>query len=105
MSNLPPRPTNPQPLPIEIPLDLEIEYVNMVRISHSPAELVFDFAMYLPGMNAARARSRIVMSPLSAKLFYRALGENLARYEAAFGEVHLPGEQTLADNLFHTPET
>lgn len=103
MSNLPPRPANSQPLQIEVPHDLEIEYVNLVRISHSPAELVFDFAMFLPGMSAARARSRIVMSPLSAKLLYRALGENLAKYEAAFGEIHLPGEQTLADHLFHPP--
>jgi hypothetical protein len=39
------------------------------------------------------------MSPLSAKLLYRALAENLARYEAAFGEIHMP-VSTLADHLF-----
>jgi hypothetical protein len=43
------------------------------------------------------------MSTLGAKLFYRALGENLAKYEAIFGEIHVPGEVTLADHLFRPP--
>jgi hypothetical protein len=40
------------------------------------------------------------MTPLSAKLLLRALTENLARYEAAFGEIKIPHGSTLADNLF-----
>jgi hypothetical protein len=40
------------------------------------------------------------MTPLSAKLLLRALKENLARYEAALGEIHVPNANTLADNLF-----
>jgi hypothetical protein len=44
------------------------------------------------------------MSPLGAKLLHRALTENLARYEAAFGEIKIPGESgTLADFLFRPP--
>ncbi len=101
-TNPPPRPAG-QGLPdLEIPADLVIEYVNMVRIAHSPSELVFDFAQLLPGVNAARITSRIVMSPLGAKLFHHALTENLSRYEAAFGEIKMPGGPTLADNLFHS---
>ena len=55
----------------------------------------------------ARVRARLLMSPVGAKLFYRALGENLARYEAAFGEIVLPGDSTLVSDLFrgaHPPE-
>jgi hypothetical protein len=100
MSTTPPRPANPQPLPFEFPPGLELEYVNLVRIAHSPSELVFDFALLLPGMNSAKVSSRIVMSTLGAKLFYRALAENLAKYEAVFGEIPVPGENTLADHLF-----
>jgi hypothetical protein len=98
-------PTHPaaQAIPeLEIPADLAIEYVNMVRIAHSPSELVFDFAQLLPGVGAAKISSRIVMSPLGAKLFHRALTENLSRYEAAFGEIKLPGGPSLAENLFHS---
>lgn len=104
MTNQPPRPAAPQPLPFEIPANLEIEYVNLVRIAHSPSEIILDMARLLPAMPAARVSSRIVLSPLGAKLLYRALGENLAKYEASFGEIRLPGEASLADDLFrHFP--
>ncbi|MBN1146394.1 MAG: DUF3467 domain-containing protein [Anaerolineales bacterium] len=105
MSNPPPRNPVGQLPPLEIPSGLEIEYVNLVRIAHSPSELVFDFAQLLPGSGAARVSSRVVMSPLAAKLFHRALSENLAKYETAFGEIKIPGDSTLADHLFrpHTP--
>jgi hypothetical protein len=43
------------------------------------------------------------MSPLGAKLLQRALAENLSRYEAAFGEIKVPGEGSLADFLFRPP--
>jgi hypothetical protein len=33
-------------------------------------------------------------------LFFRALSENLSRYEKTFGEIKVPGEATLADELF-----
>lgn len=95
----PPRPA-PQPLPMEVPPELEVLYANLVRIAHSPSELVFDFAHLLPGTTPAIVRSRIVMSPIAAKLFYRALGENLSKYEASFGEIKIPGDGTLADHLF-----
>jgi len=102
MSTNPARPAGQAMPELEIPADLAIEYVNMVRIAHSPSELVFDFAQLLPGAGAARISSRIVMSPLGAKLFHRALTENLSRYEAAFGEIKFPGGSSLAENLFHS---
>jgi hypothetical protein len=40
------------------------------------------------------------MTPLSAKLLMRAIQENLARYEAAFGEINIPKNNDLATNLF-----
>jgi hypothetical protein len=93
---------NPMPSfpPLEFPSDLQVEYINLVRIAHSPSEMVFDFAQLLPGVQAARVQSRIVMSPLGAKLFFRALGENLSRYETAFGEITIPSGGALADQLF-----
>lgn len=103
MSSSPPHPQGPQFPPLEVPPDLEIEYVNLVRIAHSPSELVFDFAHLLPGSTPARVRSRIVMSPLGAKLFYRALAENLSKYEASFGEIRIPGNSSLAEHLFRPP--
>lgn len=88
---------------IEAPADLKPVYANLVRIAHSPADIVLDFAHLMPGENRARITSRVLMSPLSAKLLLRALTENIARYEASFGEISLPVAPNLADQLFKPP--
>ncbi|HTP03067.1 MAG TPA: DUF3467 domain-containing protein [Anaerolineales bacterium] len=90
---------------LEIPTGLEIVYANLARISHSPADIVIDFAHLLPADTNAVVKARVLMSPLSAKLLLRALTENLARYEAAFGEIHVPMNTSLAEHLFrpHPP--
>jgi hypothetical protein len=100
----PAQPTGPK---INVPEGTEPVYANLARISHSPADIVIDFAHILPGESTANIQSRVVMSPLSAKLLMHALTENLGRYEAAFGEIKVPGNTTLAENLFrpyHPPE-
>jgi hypothetical protein len=93
----PPKPTGPV---LELPANLDIVYANLARIAHSPSDIVIDFAHILPGEPTAKIRARVVMTPLSIKLLVRALTENIARYEAAFGEIHIPVNSTLADNLF-----
>ncbi len=90
---------------ISAPDDLRTAYANMVRIAHMPSEMVFDFALKLPGGDPAQITARVMMSPLSAKLFQRALAENLAKYEKMFGEIKIPGESSLAEysKLFRPP--
>ena len=89
---------------LDMPEDLKAVYANLVRIAHSPSEMVLDFAHLLPGITPARVCARVIMSPLAVKLLQRALTENLARYEASFGEIKLPGEGSLADFLFRPPQ-
>ena len=90
-----------KPIPnIELPDDLESQYVNFVRIAHTASEFIFDFSLLLPGMVKPEVNARLVMSPIAAKLFLRALTENLNRYETNFGEIAVPGSHTLADDLF-----
>ena len=98
-------PSQPPGPKIIIPEGMEPVYANLARISHSPADIVIDFAHILPGETSANIRSRVVMSPLSAKLLLRALNENLARYEAAFGEITVPSNSSLAESLFRPPHT
>jgi hypothetical protein len=104
MSDKTAQPAPPGFPPLEVPSDLEAIYINLVRIAHSPSELIFDFAHLLPGSTPARVRSRVVMSPLGAKLFHLALTENLSRYETTFGEIQLPGGKSLNDT-FANPST
>lgn len=88
-------------IPMELPEDLQSVYSNVVRISHTPTDFVLDFVQVLPAQARNLIRSRILMSPVGAKLFLRAFAENLARYEASFGEITIPqGDPGLAGDLF-----
>lgn len=92
---------------MELSENLEPVYSNLARISHTPSEIVVDFSRFLPGQTRLQVLARVLLSPVGAKLLLRALAENIARYEAAFGEIHLPGSSGLADDLFrqvHPPE-
>ena len=81
---------------IEVPPDLDAIYANFALITHSPSEIIIDFARVLPNTPKAKVYARIITTPLHAKLLLRALTENLKKYEAQFGEVKLPSD---ADKL------
>lgn len=98
-----PKPAGKQ-IKLEIPPDIEAVYSNQVLIAHTASELVFSFAQMLPGNQNAKVKTQVTMSPIGAKLFFRALNENLSKYEAAFGEIKLPGGPSLADSLFRPPQ-
>jgi hypothetical protein len=85
---------------VELPPDLRAVYANLALILHTTNEFFVDFAQLLPGIAKTQVHTRIVMTPTHAKLLYRALGENIERYEASHGEVDVP--PTLADQLFRT---
>jgi hypothetical protein len=75
---------------IELPQDLEAIYSNFALITHSPSEIVVDFAKLLPNMPKAKVYSRIIMTPMNAKLLHKALGDNLGKFEEKFGEIKTP---------------
>lgn len=89
---------------IQIPKDLTPVYANVAFISHSLAELVIDFAQVLPRSPQGTVEARIIMSPMHAKMLQLALAQNLAKYEAQFGEIRLPHTgAALANNFFRFP--
>ena len=91
----------PQPQPvqlsIELPNDLEAIYANFALITHSPSEVILDFARVLPGAPKAKVHARLVMTPMNAKGLHKALGENLDNYEKQFGAIKLPDQPAGAD--------
>lgn len=64
-------------------------YANLAIIAHSTSEFVLDFVRMMPGVNKAKVKSRIVMTPEHAKRLAMALQDNLMKYEAQFGEIRL----------------
>jgi len=77
---------------VELPEDLEAVYSNFAVITHSPSEVVTDFARLLPRMPRSKVYARIVVTPMHAKLLHRALGENLAKFEDKYGQIKTPEE-------------
>lgn len=85
-----------------VPAQLQVElrepesegiYANLAIISHSPSEIIIDFARVMPGVQKARVRSRIIMTPQHARLMERALSDNLKKFEKQFGEIKLHGQE------------
>jgi hypothetical protein len=88
---------------IEIPKELEAVYANIAFISHTPAEMVLDFAQFLPRMPKGNVVARVIMSPMHAKMLQLALAQNVTNYERQFGEIRMPQQPSLADQLFRFP--
>ena len=64
-------------------------YSNLAIITHSNAEFVIDFTRILPGVPKARVQSRIIMTPVHAKLFLNAIHDNITKYEQKYGEIKI----------------
>ncbi len=80
----------PQSLDIELSEEIaEGTYSNFAIITHSQSEFIVDFIRMMPGVPKGKVKSRIILAPHHAKRLLMALGDNLARYEANFGEVEL----------------
>ncbi len=67
-------------------------YSNLMMITHRKEEFILDFMFLQPqraerGRSVATLRSRVITSPEHAKRILRALQENVARYEASYGEI------------------
>lgn len=77
----------PKQINVELPKEINATYANFAIISHSPHELIIDFAQILPAMPKARVQARVLLTPVNAKMLYQALGDNLAKYEKRFGVI------------------
>ena len=70
-------------------------YSNLAIITHSPTEFVLDFVSLMPGAPKAKVKSRIVMTPQHAKRLYKALADNLSKYESSFGTIKDAGTEMM----------
>ena len=62
-------------------------YSNLAIIAHSPTEFVVDFIKLMPASPKAKVKSRIILTPQNAKRLYKALAENISKYEATHGPI------------------
>lgn len=94
----------PPQLQIELPDDVaDGEYSNLAIITHNQSEFVIDFIRMVPNVPKAKVKSRVILSPEHAKRFYRALAENLKKFEAQFGSIHENDTPPFPPMNFNTP--
>lgn len=79
--------------------EAEGTYANMALITHSPSEIIIDFARIMPGTQKGKVYSRIIMTPPHAKMLLRALEDNIKKFENQFGEIKIHGKDTEHKNI------
>ena len=83
-------PMNQNPNQINIELSDEVSegiYSNLAVITHSNSEFVVDFIKLMPGVPKAKVKSRIILTPQHAKRLFKALKENISKFEAIHGNI------------------
>ena len=93
----------PKKIAIDMPKELKAVYANVALISHTPVEVVLDFAQVQLRTPPGTVQARISMSPMHAKLLQMALAQNIQNYERQFGEIRLPNQGSpLVENFFRS---
>jgi hypothetical protein len=67
--------------------DLQGQYSNLVMLHHNLEEFTLNFIYIFPNGAQGKLLSSMIVSPGHAKRIWRALGENISRYEAQFGAI------------------
>ncbi len=74
-------------------------YANQTFVTHSQEEFILDFILGSPPMGILNAR--VIVSPGHAKRLAATLMDNIAKYEAMFGEIPQPIMQQEPDSPRH----
>ena len=94
---------NPQKIKIEIDEKTgQGDYVNFAIVTHSLAEFIIDFVKVLPGVPKSKVKSRIIISPVHAKNFVKAMLENISKFEKKYGEIKVPTKNL--SSMFKLPK-
>lgn len=92
---------------INIELSEEIAegvYSNLAIITHSQSEFVIDFVKLMPGVQKAKVKSRIILTPEHAKRLYKALADNIKKFESVNGVIKDGGDMMPPFNMGPTAQ-
>jgi len=96
------QPQTPPPGQMQIKADekeLQGLYSNLMMIHHNLEEFTLNFIYIFPNGAQGKLLSSMIVSPGHAKRIWRALGENISRYEAQFGAIKEAPESSPAPNV------
>lgn len=78
---------------VTIPPSLEPVYSNMIQIAYKEDEFTFIFLHQIPGINQARGKAVVSISPNHAKNLLTVLQRTVAEYEQKFRTLEAPQEK------------
>jgi len=73
---------------------LEARYANYFQVGHNAFEFLFDFGQFYPESTVAQFHTRIVTSPVYAKVLSETLRGSIDQYEQAFGVIPKDSESS-----------
>jgi Protein of unknown function (DUF3467) len=79
--------------------ELQGMYSNLVMIHHHAEEFTLNFVYVFPNGTQGKLLTSMIVSPGHAKRIWRALGENLSRFEAQFGPIKEGPENIPGGNI------
>ncbi len=82
----------PRSINIELPADLDLTHAASRSFPHTPSEVIFDLAQLLPNQPKVRVRTKSGHDAAQCKADAASSRGELAKYEAAFGEIVVPGQ-------------
>lgn len=88
-----------QEIQVTIPPTLDPVYSNMIQIAYKDDEFTFLFLHQIPGVNQARGKAIVSISPRHAKNLLAVLGKTVSEYEAKFGTLDLPQDPKGPQNV------
>ncbi|HZD44389.1 MAG TPA: DUF3467 domain-containing protein [Methanomicrobiales archaeon] len=77
---------------VNVPQDLDPVYSNRIQIAYKEDEFTFLFLHEIPGLNQARAKAIVSISPRHAKNLLEVLSNSLRDYENKFGKIESSSE-------------
>ena len=83
-------PQTPQAPQVQIKADekeLLGQYSNLVMIHHNPEEFTLHFIYLFTNGTHGKLAASMILSPGHAKRLWRAMGDNISRFEAQFGPI------------------
>ena len=78
---------------VTIPPSLEPVYSNMIQIAYKEDEFTFIFLHQIPGINQARGKAVVSISPNHAKNLLTVLQRTVGEYEQKFRTLEAPQEK------------
>jgi Protein of unknown function (DUF3467) len=84
---------------VNIPQNLDPVYSNMIQIAYKDDEFTFVFLHQIPGVNQARAKAIVSITPQHAKNLLAVFTKTFADYEAKFGKIETPAGKPQSESV------